>query len=475
MTNFPRPRRAFLLLAACASVAVVAKTVDTRYPWLWAYLADRLSPRPSEASAGPRHILFTFVDHFEPRDQATMDRWMRAYPTMARRHRDADGRLPQHTWFWYFKDSDEAQTLSFLQQLAQLAYQGFGEVELHSHPQRQTEPAFLEHMRRRLLLSRRTGALLTAEPEPRMVFGFIHGLWSLDNSRGGAICGLNNELILLKQLGCYADFTHPSWGRMHPRIVNRLYYATDDPTRPKSYDTGTVLQAGGQVVGDLLIFEGPSVVRWRGLRPVYDHGDVTMEDLPLPERVDGWVDAGIHVQGRPEWVFVKVFTHGAIASDEEAVLGSWRHRLHTYLEARYNDGVDYVLHYVTAREAYNIAKAAEAGHGGDPNAYRDFLIPPYVNRRFVASAPFEVIAMDEQRWTVWFLAEPGRRVEVRLRLPAVRVEGDARKVSVRSEDSESLISFELVEDGLVEFMPRALGPQKEARLRTSELGVPHAQ
>ena len=46
------------------------------------------------------------------------------------------------------------------------------------------------------------------------------------------------------------------------------------------------------------------------------------------------------------------------------------------LERSYNDGSRYVLHYVTAREAYNIIKAAEAGKSGDPGAWRDFVLPP---------------------------------------------------------------------------------------------------
>ena len=46
--------------------------------------------------------------------------------------------------------------------------------------------------------------------------------------------------------------------------------------------------------------------------------------------------------------------------------------MHSYLECAYNDGKRHVLHYVTAREMYNIAKAAEAGMTGDPGAYRDF-------------------------------------------------------------------------------------------------------
>jgi hypothetical protein len=50
-------------------------------------------------------------------------------------------------------------------------------------------------------------------------------------------------------------------------------------------------------------------------------------------------------------------------------------RAFSYLEQRYNDGADWKLHYVSAREMYNIVKAAEAGRDGDPGAYRDFEIP----------------------------------------------------------------------------------------------------
>jgi hypothetical protein len=42
--------------------------------------------------------------------------------------------------------------------------------------------------------------------------------------------------------------------------------------------------------------------------------------------------------------------------------------MHEHLESVYNDGKNYVLHYVTAREMYNIVKAAEAGKSGDPHA-----------------------------------------------------------------------------------------------------------
>src|SRR5690606_26945125 len=97
---------------------------------------------------------------------------------------------------------------------------------------------------------------------------------------------------------------------------------------------------------------------------------------PTPARVDAWVRTGIHVQGRPEWVFVKVHTHGTQEADMDTLLGPASHAMYQHLEQRYNDGKDYVLHYVSSREVYNIIKAAEAGRSGNPHEFRDFELPP---------------------------------------------------------------------------------------------------
>ncbi len=87
---------------------------------------------------------------------------------------------------------------------------------------------------------------------------------------------------------------------------------------------------------------------------------------------------------RPEWRFIKMFGHGAeTPEDIEAVTGA---RFDEMLELSWSSGTttaqQYVLHYVTAREAYNVAMAAADGHSGNPSQYYDYLIPPYI-----ASAP----------------------------------------------------------------------------------------
>ena len=63
--------------------------------------------------------------------------------------------------------------------------------------------------------------------------------------------------------------------------------------------------------------------------------------------------------------------------DADEILGPELDRALSYLERTYNDGAHYVLHYVTAREAFNVARAAADGKTGDPRQYYDYLIPPY--------------------------------------------------------------------------------------------------
>ncbi len=377
------------LWAAAALVLLVPLIVIWRFVharnmeiWLLGWL--RRKPRPRVD--GPTHVMFCFVDHYEPMhgrpalsvQQARVDRWCRDYRELAGRHRDADGRPPQHGFFY----PEEEYAEEHLSKLEQLCRDGFGEIEVHLHHDNDTEANFRQTVTRfKTLLHERHGALPRHPETGEIMFGFIHGNWCLDNSNpDGRWCGLNNELILLRELGCYADFTMPSApSPTQTSTVNAIYYATDDPDRPKSHDRGVEVQAGVPPSGDLLMVQGPVGLNWRdrrrGIIPRVENADIRANYPPTPARVDGWVDAGIHVRGRPEWVFVKIHTHGAPEKDADIVLGPAVDAMFTHLETHYNDGKNYVLHYVNAREVFNIVKAAEAGHGGDPNDYRDFILP----------------------------------------------------------------------------------------------------
>ena len=374
-----------VVLVAAAMALVVWRLLRARNMeiWIGSYLR-RPIPR---VTGQPVHVMFCFVDHFEPMwhgadldtQRARVDRWCRDYRTLASAHRDADGRPPQHSFFY----PEEEYAEEHLDKIAALCADGYGELEIHLHHDNDTETNFRESIRRFCnTLHERHGALSRDPATGELSFGFIHGNWCLDNSRGdGRWCGLNNELILLRELGCYADFTLPSApSDTQTRTVNSIYYATDDPKHPKSHNDGVAVHVGGSATGDLMIVQGPLGLNWRerkaGVVPRIENADVRRGCPPTPQRVDDWVRTGVHVEGKPEWVFVKVHTHGTQEYDMDTLLGPPTDAMHAHLERVYNDGERHVLHYVSAREVYNIIKAAEAGKQGNPNEYRDFILPP---------------------------------------------------------------------------------------------------
>ena len=96
--------------------------------------------------------------------------------------------------------------------------------------------------------------------------------------------------------------------------------------------------------------------------------------MPTAARVATWIDQGIHIEGRPEWVFVKVHTHGAIEKTAASLLGDGGRALHEALHAQTHE--HFRLHYVTAREMFNVARAAMDGKLGDPTEFYDYVVPP---------------------------------------------------------------------------------------------------
>jgi hypothetical protein len=261
---------------------------------------------------------------------------------------------------------------------------GYGEVELHYHHGFDTADSLRTGLQEAIALFDRFGYLRTIDGRTR--FAFVHGNSGLDNSNGPAVCGVNRELRLLRELGAFADFTFPSlYESSQPPVVNAIYAAADD-AGPKSYAHALPLDALTDGRADLMIFEGPLIFTpsWslRHLFMTADDGDIHPSMPATSKRVDEWVRAAVHAPGRPDWIFVKVFGHGISSEgDAEAALGPDFDSALRHLETRYNDGIRYVLHYVTAREAYNIVRAAMDGRRGDPDAYRDWDVKPYVASR----------------------------------------------------------------------------------------------
>jgi len=257
------------------------------------------------------------ADHFEPLGVLTDETiarirtatWVREWPAIARRHRDSAGNHPRYTFFY----PEEEYRPHLLDSLADITEAGIADVEIHLHHDGEGEQNFLDRISRfKETLFVRHGLL--RKKAGKIVFGFIHGNWALDNSLpDGRWCGLNNEITLLRDLGCYADFTLPSApSPAQTRMINTIYWATDDPRRPKSHDIGVPVRARKPSSGDLLMIPGPLALNWSsrkfGLLPRLEIGELAASNSVTLQRVRLWLKYAPRIG---DDLFIKLFSHGA--------------------------------------------------------------------------------------------------------------------------------------------------------------------
>ena len=256
--------------------------------------------------------------------------------------------------------------------LGELVRAGLGEVELHLHHRSRTATELRPDLETPLGQLAAHGHL-ARDDDGRLRYAFIHGGWALANARDdGAECGVDDELQVLFETGCYADFTFPaSRERPQPRVVNQIYWPMGDVRRRRPYDVGERAQVGTVKTDRLLMIEGPLAVS-----PAFVTDAVPGAPGAMRERVATWVSANIHVRGRPEWVFVKTHAHGAPEEQASFLLGDGGRALHETLTTLYDDGEHWSLHYVTGREMYNVAVAAMEGRTGNPAEYLDYRLSP---------------------------------------------------------------------------------------------------
>lgn len=378
----------FIVVVALMAFVYLANQRNMLH-WMPSYLKQTItqSIKNCNKSEEATHIMFCFVDHYEPQwknpdnielERQRVDRWFEQYPTMAEQFKDADGCSPKHTFFY----PEEEYRQEHLAKLSDMCYRGYGEIEIHLHHENDTSNNLTQSLASfAKKLHENHGALPTDPTTGQIKYAFIHGNWCLDNSHpNGEWCGVNDELIVLNNTGCYADLTFPSAPNpTQPRTINSIYYVKDDPLKSKSHDKGINVRVGGKPWGDLMLINGPLMLNWKqrkfGIMPRVENADIRTSNPPSPERIDLWVNANVHVENQPNWRFIKIHTHGTQDKDMDILLGRPIEKMHEYLNDKYNDGQNYKLHYVSSREMYNIIKAAEAGKTEDPNQYRNFELP----------------------------------------------------------------------------------------------------
>jgi hypothetical protein len=245
------------------------------------------------------------------------------------------------------------------------------------------------------LLAEEHGCLSREEPGGQPRYAFVHGNLALANSAGGRFCGVDTEMRVLAETGCYADMTLPA-APQQPQVprLNAVYECGRPLEEPVPHRTGPSLRVGRRPQLPV-IFTGPLVFNWsrrvKGLPvPRIDDGALAANYQTDFNRLERWAGARVAVRGRPEWVFVKLYCHGFFAHDQDACIGEGARRFWSEaLEESARTG-RYRIHFASAREAFNIAMAAVEGREGEPGQYRDYRLRPVMGER----APHAAEARD---------------------------------------------------------------------------------
>jgi len=244
--------------------------------WLPASVWQRWTRR--RATSDPVDLIFCLADHFEPsimpdkngsyaplwEQERRLERWCREYPRVVRDWRDADGRTFQHTYFYPAEQYDRR----LMERLAEHCNAGWGEVEIHLHHGVRV-PDTPEHTRRQLVEFRDALAehscLSQLDGAGSARYGFVHGNYALANSGGGRACGVDCEMKILSETGCYADLTLPSApNRSQVSKINALYECTLPLDNRAPHRRGRDLVCGRPPSVFPLILQGPLVLTLRG-------------------------------------------------------------------------------------------------------------------------------------------------------------------------------------------------------------------
>ena len=358
--------------------------------WLPSYAWQRLT---RSAPRGEVHLIVALADHFEPaivpengrsrapfsEQERRVEQWCSHYPQAVDSWRDQEGRPLVHTYFYPAEQYDRA----LVDRVAEHCHGGWGEIEIHLH-HGMNAPDTAENTRRRLVEFRDAlvvnhGSLcfMDGSNEPR--YAFVHGNFALANAAGGYACGVDNEMQILADTGCYADFTLPA-APFHPAQigkVNSLYecslpLGTQAPHRKgRDLAVGRAPQIFPLNVQGPLLFDFDRHAR-NGLGR-FENAALTGANPPGLRRLGLWKKAAISVQHRPDWLFIKLHTHSMDPTQREAVMGTPMQRFLAEFVEGARDRNE-VIHFVTAREMVNMILAACDGREGNPGEYRDYRL-----------------------------------------------------------------------------------------------------
>lgn len=368
----------------------VSRRISRVGRWLPAYFWQRITRREA---TGHTHLIFTLADHFEPsitpdgtaarvpyaEQEQRLERWCREYPLQFREFRDAEERPFVHTYFYPAEQYDRAH----IARLAEHCHAGWGEIEVHLHHGAGAVPDSAENTRRQLIefrdtLARDHSCLSYSGGQTVPRYAFVHGNFALANSNEGRGCGVDNEIEILAETGCYADLTLPA-APFHPAQtakINAIYECGLPLGERAPHGKGRNLARGRAPQIFPIIVQGPLMLDFKtreARRFGIDNGALIRAIPASMHRLDLWKRAVIGVQGRPDWLFIKLHCHGMDPRDDQALLGAPMRQFLRDLVTSAKERCE-TLHFVSAREMVNIILAACDGREGNPGDYRDYQL-----------------------------------------------------------------------------------------------------
>jgi hypothetical protein len=358
--------------------------------WLPNYAWQRLTRRAPRVEV---HLIVALADHFEPaivpengrsrapfsEQERRVEHWCSQYPQAVDRWRDQEGRPLVHTYFYPAEQYDRG----LVDRLAEHCHGGWGEIEIHLH-HGLDEPDTAENTRRQLVEFRDAlvvdhGSLCFTDGYNQPRYAFVHGNYTLANAAGGYACGVDNEMQILADTGCYADFTLPA-APFHPAQigkVNSLYECSLPLGAQAPHRTGRDLATGRPPQIFPLNVQGPLMFDFdrhaRNGLGRFENAALTGANPPGLRRLRLWKKAAISVQHKPDWLFIKLHTHSMDPTQQEAVMGPPMQQFLAEFIAGARDRNE-VIHFVTAREMVNIILATCDGREGNPGEYRDYRL-----------------------------------------------------------------------------------------------------
>jgi hypothetical protein len=358
--------------------------------WLPNYFwqrATRSIPR------GPVHLIIALADHFEPaivpedgraraslsEQERRVETWCAEYPRAVDSWRDHEGHPLTHTYFYPAEQYDRG----LVDRLAEHCHSGWGELEIHLHhgidapDTAEDTRRLLTEFRDALVFNHGSLSFIEGSTEPR--YAFVHGNFTLANAARGYACGVDNELDILSQTGCYADFTLPA-AAFHPAQIakiNSIYECGLPLSSRAPHRKGRNLRISCAPQIFPLNVQGPLMLdfdsRARNGIVRIENSALTGANPPSVRRLDLWKKAAVRIEGRPDWLFIKLHCHSMDPTQHESVAGSHMRQFLSDLTANAEQRRE-IIHFVAAREMVNIILAACDGREGNPGEYRDYRL-----------------------------------------------------------------------------------------------------